>query len=307
MYRATSANATWQTFWYEKNLQGDVVAVYSHDGVKLVSYAYDAWGNTTITTHVSGTAASYNPFRYRGYYYDRDIGLYCLGTRWYSTQFRRFLSPDDVSYLGANGDLNSYNLYAYCSNNPVMYVDPTGHSIVLFTIVIGTLVGAFIGGGIDVCKQLIIDGTEFENINWGSVINSTLVGGALGFSNAMGVCFLGPALAGLSTVSTSATVCSFLASIGVSALAGGGGFVLQELRNGNIDKVSIQQVIGHAGIVAIEAAYNFGIGGMIGSIGEVGTKGARFSAEWLGKLILGQEFSLPFKYPLDKLRKGIWG
>ena len=82
MYRATSANATWQTFWYEKNLQGDVVAVYDNNGVKQVSYIYDAWGNTTITTHVSGTAASKNPIRYRSYYYDSDIGLYYLGTRW---------------------------------------------------------------------------------------------------------------------------------------------------------------------------------------------------------------------------------
>ena len=36
---------------------------------------------------------------------------------------------DDPSYLGANGDLVSYNLFAYCSNNPVMYVDPTGHAL----------------------------------------------------------------------------------------------------------------------------------------------------------------------------------
>ena len=42
----------------------------------------------------------------------------------------RFLSPDSVNYLGANGDLNSYNLYAYCSNNPIMYVDPMGNAAI---------------------------------------------------------------------------------------------------------------------------------------------------------------------------------
>ena len=66
--------SAWQIFWYEKNLQGDVVAVYDNNGVKHVSYTYDAWGNTTETRHVNYTAASYNPFRYRGYYYDRDVG-----------------------------------------------------------------------------------------------------------------------------------------------------------------------------------------------------------------------------------------
>ena len=127
MYRATSANATWQLFWYEKNLQGDVVAVYDNNGVKQVSYIYDAWGNTTITTHVSGTAASKNPIRYRSYYYDSDIGLYYLGTRWYSPRFHRFMSPDNVDVTAATpSGLTDKNLYAYCDNNPVMRVDYTG-------------------------------------------------------------------------------------------------------------------------------------------------------------------------------------
>ena len=70
----------------------------------------------------------YNPFRYRGYYYDIETGLYYLNSRYYDPEIGRFISPDDISYLGANGDLISYNLYAYCSNNPVNYQDPTGLS-----------------------------------------------------------------------------------------------------------------------------------------------------------------------------------
>ncbi|MBQ7315470.1 MAG: RHS repeat-associated core domain-containing protein, partial [Clostridia bacterium] len=145
MYRASSETATWQTFWYEKNLQGDVVAVYSHDGVKLVSYAYDAWGNTTTTYHNGGssTGAYYNPIRYRSYYYDREIELYYLGTRWYSPRFHRFLSPDNVDVTAATpGALTDKNLYAYCDNNPVMRVDYTGE---FWNILIGAFAGAITG------------------------------------------------------------------------------------------------------------------------------------------------------------------
>ena len=67
--------------------------------------------------------------RYRGYYYDADLDLYYLATRYYDPEVRRFVTADDPSYLGANGDLVGYTLFAYCSNNPIMYVDPTGHCI----------------------------------------------------------------------------------------------------------------------------------------------------------------------------------
>ena len=43
------------------------------------------------------------------------------------------------------------------------------------------------------------------------------------------------------------------------------------------------------------------------SNGNIGSKGVFFSKEWTLKLFLGQEFVLPFKIPMDKLRKGIWG
>ena len=92
-------------------------------------YSYDAYGveSTLYYNGGSNTRAFYNPFRYRGYYYDRDLSLYYLSTRYYDCRTGRFVSPDNMGYLGANGDLSSYNLYAYCSNNPIMFTDPSGH------------------------------------------------------------------------------------------------------------------------------------------------------------------------------------
>ena len=131
---------TWQSFRFEKNMQGDIVAVYNLDGEKLISYTYDAWGNFTQTTHVQGTVAHYNPFRYRGYYYDTDIGMYYLQSRYYDAKIGRFISPDSSSVLSATpGALTDNNLYAYCDNNPVMRADDDGE----FWI---TLVGKFACG-----------------------------------------------------------------------------------------------------------------------------------------------------------------
>ena len=68
--------------------------------------------------------AESNPFLYRGYYYDRETGFYYLRSRYYDPVIGRFINAD--SHVNANGDLLGYNMYAYCSNNPVMNVDPGG-------------------------------------------------------------------------------------------------------------------------------------------------------------------------------------
>ena len=138
-YRTSSYEAgVFNTFYFEKNLQGDILAVYNESGVKVLSYTYDAWGNHTTTWHnSSGTNlyAYYNPFRYRGYYYDTETQLYYLQSRYYNPATGRFINAD--GYINANGDLIGYNMYAYCSNNPIMCMDPTGESITWEDVKVG--------------------------------------------------------------------------------------------------------------------------------------------------------------------------
>ena len=119
-------------YYFRKNLQGDIIAILDSSGNVVVKYVYDAWGNHKVldangveisdTTHVGHV----NPIRYRGYYYDVETGLYYLQSRYYDPEVGRFVSPDSVDYLDPDS-INGLNLYAYCGNNPVMNVDPTGH------------------------------------------------------------------------------------------------------------------------------------------------------------------------------------
>ena len=125
-------------YFYETNLQGDIIAIYDENGSKVVGFRYDAWGlfntdkaNTTVCTDLFLRASL---FRYRSYIYDYEIDLYYLQSRYYDYEIGRFLNAD--GYVNANGDLIGFNMYAYCSNNPVMYVDPTGEVLVVFGIIV---------------------------------------------------------------------------------------------------------------------------------------------------------------------------
>jgi len=65
-----------------------------------------------------------NPYRYRGYRYDNETGLYYLQSRYYDPQTGRFISADGL--LATTGATQALNLLVYCNNSPVNASDPTG-------------------------------------------------------------------------------------------------------------------------------------------------------------------------------------
>ncbi|MFR3702245.1 MAG: RHS repeat-associated core domain-containing protein [[Clostridium] leptum] len=112
-------------YYYIFNVQGDVIGILNQAGQKIVSYTYDPWGKVlSVDGSEASTIGQLNPIRYRGYYYDTETGFYYLQSRYYDPITRRFLNADGM--IGANQDILSYNLFAYCSNDPVNYCDPTG-------------------------------------------------------------------------------------------------------------------------------------------------------------------------------------
>ena len=75
-------------FAYLYNAQGDVVGLANASGQQVVAYTYDAWGNILTQTDTSGrNLAKLNPFRYRGYVYDEETGLYYLQSRFYQVYY----------------------------------------------------------------------------------------------------------------------------------------------------------------------------------------------------------------------------
>ncbi|MDD6050865.1 MAG: peptidoglycan-binding protein, partial [Clostridiales bacterium] len=103
---------------YVKNLQGDIVAILDSNKNAVVNYVYDAWGRPiSCSGTMANTLGKINPFRYRGYVYDEETGLYYLRSRYYHVAYSRFLNADIVLTL---------HLFAYCNNNPVVYGDSEG-------------------------------------------------------------------------------------------------------------------------------------------------------------------------------------
>jgi len=108
------------TAYYVYNGHGDVVQLTDAWGAVTASYDYDAFGNL-----INETGNGQNPFRYCGEYLDLSSGTYYLRARYYDPEIGRFTQRD--AFLGSYADPLSLNRYTYCHNNPIRYIDPTGH------------------------------------------------------------------------------------------------------------------------------------------------------------------------------------
>ena len=105
---------------YVKSLQGDIVALLNGAGNVVVSYVYDAWGAPIGKSgSMAETLGSVQPFRYRGYVFDEETGLYYLRSRYYNPRWGRFVNADTIV---------TNNLFLYCLNSPNVQIDSSGCS-----------------------------------------------------------------------------------------------------------------------------------------------------------------------------------
>ena len=151
-----------------------------------IYYDYDAWGNHKVYDEFGvensdvGFIGNINPIRYRGYYFDKETGLYYCNSRYYSTDLCRWISADSIEYLDPQS-INGLNLYCYCFNNPISYYDPSGHSALLIGLLIFTgamTLGGAIYGGISAGMAGGDIGDVFAGIGKGA-LNGLILGGGI--------------------------------------------------------------------------------------------------------------------------------
>ena len=106
---------------YHKDIQGSTTSLVKEDGSADATYRYTDFGETTI----NGDNKAENEVCYTGGIYDHSTGLYYLNARYYNPEDGRFVTED--TYRGETAKPETGHLYAYCANNPVNYVDPSGH------------------------------------------------------------------------------------------------------------------------------------------------------------------------------------
>ncbi len=140
IYVYNGTTTTTYDFFFRTSIQGDVLAIFDgNTKAQVVSFNYDAWGNYTTTASnatLSQIALNYTHLRYRGYYQDSETGFYYLNSRYYDAKMCRFINADGV-ISSANGDLQGYNMFAYCFNNPVNMSDQSGNWPVWLEFLIG--------------------------------------------------------------------------------------------------------------------------------------------------------------------------
>ena len=153
-------------YFYVYNLQGDVVALIDANGTQVVEYGYDAWGYPISKTGtMAATLGTVNPFRYRGYVYDEETGLYYLRSRYYNPEWKRFINAD--KYI-SQGSLFA-NMFAYCKNAPLMFNDPDGKLGVL-----GVLSAVAIGKSIVYLKEIVSAAADIFLTSKGWTLTNTL-------------------------------------------------------------------------------------------------------------------------------------
>ena len=148
--KVVAVNYNGNYYYYLRNAQSDIVKLIDKTGATVVEYRYDSWGKLLSTSgSLASTLGKNNPFRYRGYVFDEETGFYYVSSRYYDPEIGRWISPEPNVYNGEfdeGAGLIGYNVYAYCANNPVNNLDPTGEFVISAAVLIGIGIGALIGG-----------------------------------------------------------------------------------------------------------------------------------------------------------------
>ena len=121
------------------------------NGAKVLELRYKAWGEirATWTSSPSTTPAYKMPlyqFTGQASYLDdpttvgvtEGFGLMFYQSRFYDPQLGRFTQADTM--IPQSQGIQAWDRYAYTNNNPVRYIDPSGHCIICVGLIVGAII-----------------------------------------------------------------------------------------------------------------------------------------------------------------------
>ena len=315
----------WRLFnWYgsssprrylaEVDSAGVIRAFVCEDG-SCARFSYGLFGDVlSEADSTPDSIASKSSLRYKSYAYDAEIGCYFLGGRLYHPGLGRFLAPDAPEFLDA-GSAAGPNPYCYCNNDPVTYMDHTGHSAVAILIAVG--IGALLGAIGGTTSALIsdyrdngsIDGSIGRRSYLGSIVGSTIGGAALGFAGGAGAAWLGPAIAG--TGSAAAAWGGLAASAAVSFAGGFLSYSADKWISG--DAWDPRKAFIRGGLTALEGMVAFGAGGVASLVSWEGGKTIRIGKklinvpETVAQNFVSDIFGNPSGWLLDLIMDYFYG
>ena len=186
----------------------------------------------------------------------------------------RFINADNLAYLGVDGTLHSYNLFAYCGNNPINKFDTTGK--------FGIAIGLFIGGS---AIFGALAGAFVAATTGGNILEGIIEGAALGAVAATATVFVPELVAAVVPSAMSAATVSAIstaATFATSATAGMGvDYVAQRVSHELGDNSHTEFDLDEGRL--LKTGVTTGIAGVVPTFGEPGAS----VINSIGSLVIG--------------------
>lgn len=252
----------------------DTLGIVNSNNQMEETYSYSPYGEESSLKTISSLDIENNPFQYTEEYVDIESGLVYLRARYYHPSIKRFISRDTAILM---------NCYNYGNGNPIMNIDPSGHSAEsIFSIMLGAaiilgaigltiatagtaspvLVAASIGAAMGAGTASIAYGaTHMNNFNWGQWGVMTSLGAGFGAIGGAGAVGAGALTAGFESV---------LPALGLDiALNTGLGALDGYVTNGTLNAMSGQSFDTGAGAAAgFGALFGAVVSGVLGGFGR---------------------------------------
>ena len=110
-----------EKYFYIRDFMQNILGIVDTNGSLVVKYGYTAYGKiTSITGSLANTIGAYNPFRYKGYYYDTETNMYYCNSRYYVPEWCRWLNGDETDFTNFTS-IKEMNMFSYL-NNKLKYI-----------------------------------------------------------------------------------------------------------------------------------------------------------------------------------------